>query len=98
MSFRPTKAFDCGACRDTGWVHFKRTVRKLTNMPWSAACLCERGRYLSSDREWPPGRNDRRGEKPVKVQPVDRELYYRRLQEYADANSPTPETNRRDIQ
>jgi hypothetical protein len=38
---------DCGVCRGTGWVSFRRRVEADgPELPWSAACLCAAGRRL----------------------------------------------------
>lgn len=74
---------DCVACRDTGWVHFTRAI-KGRKLPWSAACLCSKGQYLSSDRPHHvkslPKPNDPNSlPPPIVVQPVAREIYLERL-------------------
>ena len=69
---------NCVVCRDTGWVGFTRTI-KSTRYPWSAACLCEKGMYLSSPRTVDKNMA-KRGMNliPVLVQPIDREIYNER--------------------
>ena len=70
-----TAHINCVACRDSGWVSFTR-VLKGTRFPWAAACLCEKGMYLSSPREWTKTdlKNGAYGS-PIQVQSVDREVY-----------------------
>ena len=60
----------CKACRETGWVSFQREVDGHS-LPWSGACLCARGRYLSEPRECrPSGAPLPAGARPVVVEPV----------------------------
>lgn len=78
----PGSVDGCHACRDTGWIAFRRLMPDGKHAPWSAACLCPLGQRLSSRREHDAGSiaGGAVGE-PVRVQPVDRELYEQRLRE-----------------
>lgn len=77
-------AVTCAACHDSGWVPFTRIVRGH-RLPWSAACLCDKGMRLSTPREWPPGRKlETTIGPPVVVEPIDREIYYERLRKAAE--------------
>ena len=64
----------CPVCLDSGWVGFSHN-----GAPWAAACLCGKGRFLSSPRPRSLGMIT----DPVVVQPVDRELYDQRLRQAA---------------
>lgn len=71
---------NCGACRGTGWLGFPKTIvdeRGTRVLPWSGACYCAAGQYLTEDRE-PAKQGD---PKPVRVTQAPREVYARRLAE-----------------
>lgn len=64
----------CAACSDSGWITFKRDRGQFKNLPYAAACRCEKGELLANPREPTPGIT-----KPVIVIQVDVDLYHRRL-------------------
>lgn len=79
----------CAACNDSGWVPFLRTIGEGRDMPWAAACRCEKGMVLSSPR---PG--TKLIPDPVIVEPIDGELFDRRIDDAAESlncHTSTPE-------
>ena len=64
---------NCPACRDTGWVGYRRDIGDQKNLPWSGACYCIAGRYLATPRE-AKAETKRHGE-PVVVAHVPRWAY-----------------------
>ena len=85
---------ECPACRDTGWFHFTHFV-KGRGLPWSAACLCDKGRFLSTERphhvkSLPKPSDPNSLPPPVVVQPINREMYLDRLREIGGEDAPLP--------
>jgi hypothetical protein len=64
----------CGACRGSGWLGFTKNVDGR-NLPWSAACYCPAGVYLTEARE-PHRQGDPR---PIRVNHAPREVYERHI-------------------
>ena len=73
---------NCLACNGSGIIAFKRTMGERKNMPWSAACRCERGRYLSTPREWDAVNAAlKKTHPPVVLEPIDLETYEGRIRD-----------------